>query len=248
MSDRDKDLKILAIDTDAFDKMCESAAKIAKAFSYPAELLGLKTTNMNLQCIAEHTVDLSLINRQSKVLDLGCRAFSWSKAMLEYVDKVYCVDADRSVQSDSNRLPLLHASVSDTDDKPVHFITHGNGTGNFILRDGRAIPARYKVQQSETATLSTIINSAFGGGMIDLIKMDIEGEEIPVLLSLKEPPARQLSVEFHMHTGTSEAKILFAIQKMKALYYDVAYVDKSEKHGCGMNYWDVLFKQKPVIA
>lgn len=194
----------------------------------------------NLQCIAEHTVDLSLINRESKVLDLGCRAFSWSKAMLEYVDKVYCVDADNSVKSYDERLPVMSVAVSDTNDKKMQFIKFGNGTGNYLHRGTNPKPSKATEQVVTTLTLPAIINAAFGDGMADLIKMDIEGEEIPVLLSLKKPPARQISAEFHMHTGTSEAQILEVIGHLSQ-WYDLTFLDKSEKHGCGMNYWDVLF-------
>lgn len=194
-----------------------------------------------LRTIAEHTVNLLLLNRDSKVLDLGCRSFAWSNAMLEYVDKVYCVDADNTVKSFDKRLPVLNAAISDVDDKPVLFIKFGNGTGNFVDRPGRVIPAKSKIQKAETATIATVINSAFGPGTIDLIKMDIEGEEISVLLSLKEPPAKQLSIEFHLHTGTKESEVQKVFRHLEIIGYINAFQDYSEKHGCGLNYWDVLF-------
>lgn len=199
----------------------------------------------NLQCIAEHTVDLSLINRDSKVLDLGCRAFSWSKAMLEYVDKVWCVDADNSVKSYDERLPVMNIAVSDTNDKKMQFIKFGNGTGNHLHRGTNPKPFKASEQVVKTLTLTAIVNAAFGDGMADLIKMDIEGEEILVLLSLKEPPAKQLSIEFHLHTGTPAETVHKVFDHLESLGYVRAHCDYSRKHGLPENYWDVLFILKP---
>lgn len=201
--------------------------------------LSMSQTN-NLQCIAEHTVDLSLINRDSKVLDLGCRSFSWSKAMLEYVDKIYCVDADPNIPMPSEQIRFLCAAVSDKDGEVVKYKVFGNGTGNHL--DHGIIPkgSAHKYIEVKTSTLETISGTA-SVLFWDLIKMDIEGSEIPVLLSLTKPPAKQLSVEFHMHTGTTKDKIHEVFSHLELLGYEKVFADYSRKHGLGENYWDVLF-------
>lgn len=193
-----------------------------------------------VKCIGEHSVDLSLINRSSKVLDLGCRALSWSKAMLHYVDEVYCVDADNDVKSFDSRLPVLNVAVSDIGDNVVNFIKYGNGTGNHIDTYGKK-PDRHTVQLADTMTVFDIMNLAFKIDFIDLIKFDIEGSEIPILLSLEKPPAKQLTIEYHLHTGSTRNQVDACHKHLKSLGYEMVFQDFGEKHGCGVNFWDVLY-------
>lgn len=194
----------------------------------------------NLQCIAEHTVDLSLINRDSKVLDLGCRAFTWAKAILEYVEKIYCVDADPYIPIPDEPLRFICAAVSDKDDEVLKYKLFGNGTGNFlehgIIPKGRV----HKYLEVKTASLKTISDIA-NTNFWDVIKMDIEGSEVPVLLSLAKPPARQITCEFHMHTGTTTDQVQRVFNHMNSLGYERVFEDFSRKHGLGENYWDTLF-------
>jgi hypothetical protein len=248
-----KELQRLGSDTEDFNKMCKSIKEIADAFNYPAAVfdVNLKPKRMifcGLRTIAEHTVDLSLINRDSKVLDLGCRAFTWSKAMLEYVDEVYCVDADPAFTANKPEGPgykLFLGAVSDTGGKDLALYTSGNGTGNYVDSIDNIKPWD-KWVPTKSFTLKEISGSC-NIEMWDVIKFDIESSEVPVLLSLTEPPAKQLSIEFHMHTGTTEETILKVFEHLKQ-WYDIVFVDKSEKHGCGMNYWDVLFIDKLTEA
>lgn len=201
----------------------------------------------NLQCIAEHTVDLSLINRDSKVLDLGCRAFTWSKAMLEYVDKIVCVDADPIIiQPEDERIIFLDGAIV-PNGEPVHFVNfvvHGNGTGNYI-DDGRPLPKPGMGYRVASITIEEIQKET---GWLDLIKMDIEGSEVPVLLSLTKPPAKQITCEFHMHTGTPRYTVESVFDHMHDLSYDIKHVDFSRKHGLGENFWDVLFVLKDAAT
>lgn len=200
----------------------------------------------NIQCIAEHSVDLSLLTRESKVLDLGCRSFDWAKAILEYVDGIICVDADETIEDpEDDRINFIEGVVvpNGTPQTIMPFVVYGNGTGNYI-DDGRLKPKGSKVTAVLSITLEEIEK---GAGKADLIKFDIEGAEVPVLLSMTEAPAAQLSIEFHMHTGTPESKILEVFAHLKQWYLIAAY-DKSEKHGCGVNYWDVLFIDRHADA
>lgn len=194
---------------------------------------------MNLHCIAEHTVDIGRLNRQSKVLDLGCRAFSWSKAMMEYVDEIYCVDADPDVLIPDKPLKLIRGAVSLFDDKLAWLHCSGNGTGNYIVpKDLKVRNQIYK--EVKTITLKTI-NEISNCPFWDVIKFDIEGSEIGILSRISKPIADQLSIEFHLHTGTKESEVQDVFKHLESLGYVKIFQDYSEKHGCGLNYWDVLF-------
>jgi FkbM family methyltransferase len=203
----------------------------------------------NIQTIAEHSVDLSLLRRDSNVMDCGCRNFQFAKAIGEYVDYVICIDADpevRQLNPAPHRFGFLNRAITTDkfEEKSDAFATkllikHGNGTGSYI-DDGRPRPDSY----SEIPVLTTRIDELHHKDTIvrlwDLIKLDIEGAEIDVLLSLQGPISRQLSVEFHLHTGTPEAKVKQVFAHL-GQWYDMVHCDYSDKHGCGINYWDVLF-------
>ena len=192
--------------------------------------------------IAEHSVDLSLIKRDSKVLDLGCRYFGFANAMLEYIDEIYCVDADSSVKKTDERIKLIHVAVGN-DVKVSRFVKWGNGTGNY-LEDNEQRPGDCQVELVQVWTLAKICKY-FGIHEWDLIKIDIEGEEYDVLMGLTYSIATQISFEMHQHT--QKKRPMEDIHKLfnhLSRWYEFKVVDYSEKHGCGKNYWDVLVVRK----
>lgn len=190
--------------------------------------------NRDLQCIAEHTVDLSLLRPGALILDLGSREGNWSKAMQQYsFYNIKRVDADPSTDA-------YHYAVSSQDGLLIDFITYGNGTGNYI-DDGRKLPENHSRHKVETRRIDTLVRELFDKERIDLIKIDIEGEEVPALLALTEAPAEQLSIEFHLHTGTPHWQVLAVIAHLRELGYEYVHSDYSDKHGSGLNYWNELF-------
>lgn len=196
-----------------------------------------------LKTIAEHTVDLSLLTRDSKVLDLGCHKFGWAKEMLQYVDKVNCVDADDEVKSSDERLPLLNVAVGDQPGV-AQYLKFGNGTGNFINYD-KPLVGSFTVHDVFVWTIGGI-SKRFNIDYWDLIKFDVEGSEVPVIMSLTNAPAKQLSIEWHVHTGTPKRDINHCFWHLKELGYNKVFEDYSRKHGLPENYWDTLFINESI--
>lgn len=200
-----------------------------------------------IKCIAEHSVDLSLLTRDSKVLDLGCRAFSFANAMLEYVDTVYCVDADSSVVSTDERIEVMNVAVtSEPRECAVEFIKYGNGTGNYVNR-GEQLPSVCTKALVLSYTIEQI-SWLFQVPFWSLIKIDIEGMEYEILMNMKEPIATMLTFELHEHT--QKKKGMEYINKMflnLSQWYTFAHIDYSKKHGLCENYWDVLLTLKTAI-
>lgn len=200
-----------------------------------------------LKDVFEHTIDISTINADSIVIDLGCRSFGWSKAMLSYVKHVYCVDPDDSVQTeDKINLPLIRAAIVSKEMKEKNgsgignLVTFGNGTGNFILQDQCMNPPTHSVLKKVNLLTVEELILGFIPAPVELIKFDIEGSEIGILLSLQSPPARQLSVEFHMHTGTSFETVQKVVGHLSK-WYNIAQHEISRRHGLQPNFWDSLF-------
>jgi len=75
-----------------------------------------------------------------------------------------------------------------------------------------------------------------------VIKIDIEGSEYEVIMSLEKAPAKQLSIEFHLHTGVyGHYEMTMMEDKLKALGYYPAQHERTSEHGAGFNYWDSLW-------
>lgn len=182
--------------------------------------------------ISEHSVDLNLLPPQSSILDLGCRGFMFTHAMRNKGHHVWPVDMDHLAEGQA----YYQAAVSNKDGK-VGILTSNDPQATRIgpVSDGIAVIKSY--------TLHSLTEMFLGKRRRwDLIKMDIEGAEFEVIMSMDRPYATQLSVEFHLHTkiyGQVEMRLME--NKLEGLGYKTVSHEYTEMHGAGNNYWDSLF-------
>lgn len=175
--------------------------------------------------IAEHTVDLSLLPPCAKVMDAGCRGFLFTDEMRRLGHEVYAIDID-------NLWPRQH-----------FILAIAGYTGKCAVQKSKdpqatKMIAGFDVQCYTIKDFSKLVDVPFW----DLIKLDIEGAEYEVIMSLTEPPATQLSIEFHLHTKIyGDAEIKEMEDMLLSLGYFPVKHDKTSQHGCGLNYWDSLF-------
>lgn len=175
--------------------------------------------------IHEHTVDLSLLPEKAKIIDIGCRGFHFTNYFKEKGYIVASVDIDDFYGEVYYRLA----------------ITGQDGrVGIQHFNDPQA--TRVKVgDELLSMRLDTFMNS-LGYDFADLIKIDVEGAEYDIVMSLKKAPANQLSIEFHLHTGIyGQDKVKEMENKLRALGYEFSQHKLEERHGAGYNYWDSLF-------
>ncbi len=78
----------------------------------------------------------------------------------------------------------------------------------------------------------------------DLIKLDVEGDEYIILATATHPIAKQISVEFHAHTGAQKQHELDALLDHLGQWYMVHNRVWEKRHGCSESYWDVLLIAK----
>ena len=186
-----------------------------------------------IETIAEHSFAQSLLPYLgANILDVGCRGFEFAKSLKSFGCKVYCIDADKLEDG-----PYEMIALSDFD-----------GTGYLVKSDDKQATRLQKQPITEyeihCATLKTI-SVFYGVDLWDLIKLDIEGSEYEVIMSLDKAPAKQLSIEFHLHTGVyGQAEMAMMEDKLKALGYEFVKHDYTSQHGVGFNYWDSLFVLK----
>lgn len=185
---------------------------------------------MNIQTIAEHSVDLDSLPKRAKVLDLGCLGFAFTYQMIALGHSVYAVDIQKLKEQSYHQVAITdyigNADVYPSSDQQAARINRKQGQDSFSVR----------------AMTLDHFSKGVGVGFWDLIKMDIEGSEKEVIFSLDRAPARQISIEFHLHTGVyEETDVQDMVNKLYSLGYDTVKHDKHKAHGCGMNYWDSLF-------
>jgi|SRR6478609_4809354 len=165
----------------------------------------------------------------ANVLDAGCRGFEFAEGMAKLKCKVWCIDADKLEGG-----PYDMVALSD-------FI----GTGYLVKSDDKQATriqkqpkTDYEIQCTTLKALSVYYDVKFW----DLIKLDIEGSEYEVIMSLDKAPAKQLSIEFHLHTGIyGQTEMTMMEDKLKALGYEAIKHDYTSQHGVGFNYWDSLW-------
>lgn len=183
---------------------------------------------MKLERIHEHTVDTSLLPDGANILDIGCRGFLFTahfKATNKY--NVYPVDIDYLGPEGYFQVAITDyngfCSTVKTNDPQATRISKGI-TGSIHCRTLKSFMDDVKIQ------------------FFDLIKIDVEGSEYEIIMSLEKAPARQLSIEFHLHTGIyGHYEMTLMEDKMKALgYYPVKH-EVTEEHGAGANFWDSLW-------
>jgi FkbM family methyltransferase len=184
--------------------------------------------------IAEHTVDLSILPEKANVLDLGCRGFLFANDLILKGHNLITVDVDPTVSSST----------------PKHFNVAIAG------ENGKCMPKYSKDPQATTILKAKVplaghdtpmytlksFSEMVGIDFWDLIKIDIEGSEYEVIMSLNEPPAKQLSIEFHLHTGVYGLQQMAEMRdKLTSLGYEPVSHEMTKQHGLGLNFWDSLF-------
>jgi hypothetical protein len=177
--------------------------------------------------ICEHSIMTSIIGTNSTVLDVGCRDFGFTNAMKALGCKVYSIDPDIldgdyyrcAISNEDGLCGLVH-----TKDPQGKYIKTGNEIKKYTIES---------------------FGKMVGIDQWDVVKLDCEGEEYNILISLTSPPAKQLSIEFHEHT---ERKIgrdnIDMILKHLDNWYDRKVINWDTRHGAGYNYWDVLLVLK----
>lgn len=179
---------------------------------------------MNLAEIHEHTIDLDLLPKRGLILDLGCRGFQFTDYFKEFGHVVYPLDID------SFDRPYYQCAIAGYNGKAG--ILRGSDPQGTRIMPGCDVPAYTLEKFSEHV----------GVEFWDVIKIDIEGSEMPVIMNMEKAIAKQLSIEFHLHCGVySLPDVALMVAKLKSLGYKTVQHNMENRHGAGMNYWDSLF-------
>lgn len=183
---------------------------------------------MNFQIISEHIVDMDLLPEKSNILDLGCLGFDFTNYFRERGHNVKAVDIQHL-----DDLNYQMVAISDF-----------NGTAYIVKNaDKQAVRIQKEVTPYEiTSKTLPELMKWYEIVFFDLIKIDVEGSEYEIIMSLDKAPAKQLSIEFHLHTGIYGKNEMDMMEnKLKALGYEAVSHELTTQHSAGFNYWNSLF-------
>lgn len=179
-----------------------------------------------IEVIAEHLIETSLLPEKAVIADLGCRNFLFTNEMRRKGYIVYAVDVDQIEGGE-----YMRAAISDFDGM-CGFTQEADKQATKIDKLGTGIDC-YTIE-----TLMRVLNISF----FDLVKYDIEGAEFESIMTLTKPIAKQLSIEFHLHTGVyTMHEVELMVDKLKGLGYEIASHEYTSQHGAGHNFWSSLF-------
>lgn len=175
-----------------------------------------------IETVAEHS--FQTLQPKSKILDIGCLGFLFTDEMRRRGHSVCAIDI-QDLEGD-------YVKVAITDYNGFAVIVPSNDKQAFKIK-----------RSDKDGDVQCMTLDHFSSGRFwDLIKIDVEGSELEIIDSLDQPPARQLSIEFHLHTGVySMGAVEDMVWKLHSLGYKTAKHDYTAAHGCGHNFWDSLF-------
>ena len=197
--------------------------------------------------IGGHTFDEALLTN-GVIIDVGCRGFEFTNHFISD-KKVYAIDPDLSVfdlntmNTYSNRIDL-NVAISDKAGTTTYY-PNGEAT---MIRQVDPDPTYPHIEQKYSKTCKTITMDdlyKITGENVDVLKLDCEGAEYIILGETFKPIPKQITVEFHHHCVPELHKekytgIIERLSKDYTMHNSVW----EQRHGCGFNWWDVLFVRK----
>ena len=185
---------------------------------------------MNIQVIAEHSVDMDLLPDRSNIIDGGCRGFEFTDYFRDLGHNVRAFDIDNfpgknyymtAITGSAGRVGIKRSA-----DKNATKVCDGNDVCSESIEN-----------------ITKICHIT----MWDLIKLDIEGSEYEVIMSMDRPYATQLTIEFHAHCAYDLGTINIMVKKLESLGYEAVQHTVDKRHGLGLNAWDSLFILKSAL-
>lgn len=195
-------------------------------------------------CIGGHTFDETLLT-DGVIIDVGCRGFEFAFWFNGMGNPIYCVDPDKKVFESIFEFPkdIINMNVA-ISDKAGETTYYENGEATMI-REVDPDPSYAHIDQKYKNKCSTIAMEdlyKITGDNVDVLKLDCEGAEYIILGETFKPIPKQITVEFHYHCVPElHTKHFNDIINRLTKDYTVHNMVWEARHGCGFNYWDVLF-------
>lgn len=199
----------------------------------------------DLITIAGHTFNKTFLT-DGVIIDVGCRGFEFTDYFLDIGKKVYAIDPDTDIfipkyEISKEFFKPLNLAISDKAGETTYY-KNGEAT---MIREVDPDPTYAHIDDKYCNRCNTITMEdlyKITGDNVDILKLDCEGAEYIILGETFKPIPKQITVEFHYHCVPElHMKHFDAIMNRLMKDYTVHGMIWEAKHGCGFNYWDVLF-------
>jgi FkbM family methyltransferase len=148
-----------------------------------------------MEIIDGHIIDISQLKKGDWILDAGCRSYNLQDALPGF--KYLCIDPDPEVTAIKG--VKFENTALMTFDGVTPYCGWSTGEGNYCYKT----EAPWYADKDIVVNCSTIktLMAKYKIKQFALAKIDIEGAEYDVLLSVDFPFAKQIAVEFHQSVG-----------------------------------------------
>lgn len=198
---------------------------------------------MTLKKLASHTVDLDLLPDAPIVLDVGCRDYDFSFAVLRErpAAKIIAMDPAPDMKpAEDERIHFLNMALVGDGRFGSGFAHYSTGHGDMLTD----LPKYYDAEMCRCACVNLKLLSAVREVKCwDLIKLDCEGSEFQILEMLPGPIATQISVEWHDFNQRDKYNQQYFQNLFAKLapWYRVVQHKESDISGRGaVGFWDDL--------
>jgi len=212
---------------------------------------------MNLRTLDSHTIDLDLLPEAPTVLDVGCRWWGFVNEILALrpAARVIAMDPDPDIETEElkampGRTEFLCMALA-ASSGAMEYESYFTGVGNFLKPYGTP----HLEQQAASYTAAGQGKRLVVGCVTirdvmlltnvkhwDVVKLDCECAEFPILESWPGPIATQISVEFHdyVHRTKWDARYFQGLfERLAKIGYRVVQ-HEDQYVGGGWGHWDSL--------
>ena len=202
-------------------------------------------------CISEHSVETDILTPGGWVMDFGCGVdFTFSMKMIEMGMKVISVDPNPNIINTPHLENLFYerkALVTDESIESISLDVFNDTDAASIIKTDNDISF---VRKENTITVETTTIKK----LMDKYKIDIEGAEYSVLMSIDSDIAKQISIEFHDFRGMNpyypNNEMYYDELRLKLNNYTFVKHEREQHLGIpgesGKNYWDSLLISKNI--
>jgi FkbM family methyltransferase len=195
---------------------------------------------MNIQIIAEHSVDLNLLSG-GVCIDAGCRGFKFAEAMRDLGCYVLAMDLEYMEPENPENILFMKSALM-VEPGQYYYVDTKDQQAKYISNAGIPVPS-ISLNDLYNVVKTTDVNH------IDVLKLDIEGSEYRVLADPAfQPLPKQISVEFHMHCHRKLHDQYYeaCMENLLKSYVPVQH-ELTQAHGAGWNYWNSLFVRRDLL-
>lgn len=159
---------------------------------------------MDKKLIDGHIIFTSELTAGGWIIDAGCRHFRLEKKLTLLSSfyshtnfKYLCLDPDPIIIPPKGVIFKPYALM--TENGTVNYCGWSTGEGNYIYKDEKPHYATLDIEV-QSRTIKSLM-AEYGINQFELAKLDVEGAEYDILLSINFAFAKQVAVEFHQCLG-----------------------------------------------